>query len=277
MTLTAILTAAAAAVTTGGLLRQGNLTPYAQIQRLVLVPDKLVNTSPKQIGVPYDRNVIFTMGNSSVNVLGSWWIPSRETQRKVILYCHPARGNMGWYVDLARFVYHHLPECSLMMFDYTGFGDSDSDINPSIDTCHVSTKQAYDWLLCNKNVEARNVIVWGEGLGGMFAARLCESEPPVGGLVLHEPTGAREAASKVANWWLWAFTGSFDDMDRVVESCRAAKTATLVLSTSLPSNTRLFENTNDWLTLAGNRNHLLVNDERIVQRFKTLFCDNVAV
>lgn len=113
--------------------------------------------------------------------LNAWFFPAQTNTAPdclAVILCHGNAGNIS----------HRLATCqallesgvSVLSFDYRGYGRSHG--SPSEEGTYHDAQAAYLWLR-QKGFAARNIIPYGESLGGGVAAELALREE-VGGLVL---------------------------------------------------------------------------------------------
>lgn len=103
--------------------------------------------------------------------------PTNCQDRKVILFCHGNSGNISqrrYIVEIACWF-----DVDVLLFDYRGFGSSHG-APTTYNICNDS-QEIYRWL--QKKYTQKNIIVWGESIGGGPACYLAERNQP-GRLVL---------------------------------------------------------------------------------------------
>ena len=113
--------------------------------------------------------------------LNGWFYPAEEKSQvgeMVFLNCHGNGGNIADRLGL----YQAMLEtgAAVLTFDYRGYGRSKG--KPSEEGTYLDAQAAYRWLR-QKSFAARNIIVYGESLGGGIGSELCLREE-AGGLVL---------------------------------------------------------------------------------------------
>lgn len=90
--------------------------------------------------------------------------------RPVILFCHGNSGNMTHRVQAVeqfwRLNYH------TFIFDYRGFGNSRG--KPTEHGVVVDACAAYEYLIRNRQIDPRRIVVVGRSLGGAVAMALCD-------------------------------------------------------------------------------------------------------
>jgi pimeloyl-ACP methyl ester carboxylesterase len=146
-----------------------------------------------------DVQVMYNSYDQTIKVVHGWYVPSEYKQSGIknhgvpdwtILHVHGHTGNIGDRLSFLRFVRQYLPWCSVLLFDYRGFGMlGSSDSPPSVKDCHESTWQAFKWLLMEKSVPVDKLMIWGETTGCFFASHLLAQNVgrSVGALVLQCP------------------------------------------------------------------------------------------
>lgn len=90
---------------------------------------------------------------------------------KVILYLHGNAGNMYMRAN----VFEKLPNHSLLMIDYSGFGKSQGIAD--VPTVKADVEFAYQFLL-NEGFQEQNIILFGESIGCCLACYLCTKFSP---------------------------------------------------------------------------------------------------
>lgn len=93
------------------------------------------------------------------------WYFNNFPDRKTVMFCHGNSGNIShrsYIVDICqRF------NLNLLIFDYRGFGES-SGI-PSKRNLRKDGEAAYNFLVKYQNIDPKEIIIWGESLGGIAA------------------------------------------------------------------------------------------------------------
>ena len=141
-------------------------------------PTRRLEATGAELGRPFED--VFFKTSDGVELNG-WFFPAdRESARDktVFLNCHGNGGNISHRLDL----YRALLEigAALFTFDYRSYGRSCG--RPSEEGTYLDVQAAYHWLR-QKGFAAKNIIVYGESLGGGIASELCVREE-TGGLIL---------------------------------------------------------------------------------------------
>ncbi|CAN5489958.1 alpha/beta hydrolase [soil metagenome] len=109
--------------------------------------------------------------------LHGWFF--QGTLQKVIIVNHGKTGNI---TDLERLMFLLLDTgASVFIYDYRGFGRSEG--SPSLKVICEDGLTAYQWLVKQKQFAPKDIVAYGESLGGIVACHLAE-QTEVGGLIL---------------------------------------------------------------------------------------------
>ncbi len=141
-------------------------------------PTRHLEATGAELGRPFED--LFFKAADGVELNG-WFYPLEEKSpvgEMVFLNCHGNGGNIAHRIGLYRALLQ--VGASVLTFDYRGYGRSKG--KPSEEGTYLDVQAAYRWLR-QKGFAARNIIVYGESLGGGIASELCLREE-TGGLVL---------------------------------------------------------------------------------------------
>jgi pimeloyl-ACP methyl ester carboxylesterase len=110
-----------------------------------------------------------------------WWVspPGGAPAEHTILFLHGNAGNLagrGWWAQRLA----GLP-AQVLLIDYAGYGRSQG--SPTEATVFADVRAAHRYLLEERLVPPRSLVVYGKSLGGGPACYLA-TERPVGGLIL---------------------------------------------------------------------------------------------
>ena len=109
----------------------------------------------------------------------SGWHFNNFSGAKTILFCHGNTGNITYRKYIINIC--HKFGLNLLVFDYRGFGKSDSF--PYKLFFKEDGECAYEYLRYHCKISSRKIIVWGESVGGVSAAWI-GSKYRCGGLIL---------------------------------------------------------------------------------------------
>ena len=141
-------------------------------------PTRRLEATGAELGRAFE-NVFFKTSDGIE--LNGWFYPTDAKSPghgPVFLNCHGNGGNISHRLGLYRALLE--TGASVFSFDYRGYGRSRG--KPDEEGTYLDAQAAYRWLR-EKGFAARNIIVYGESLGGAIATELCLRELS-GGLVL---------------------------------------------------------------------------------------------
>ncbi len=127
-------------------------------------------------GIPV-KEVFFT--NSAGNKLHGFYWKAPGGAKKTVLFMHGNAGNIGHRLLLAKAIKD--AGASIFLFDYRGYGKSEgkSGVAEIID----DSKCAYDYLENELKVAPKDIVLYGESIGGAVACALAKDHKS-GGLIL---------------------------------------------------------------------------------------------
>lgn len=183
--------------------------------------------------LPY-KDVSLPIAGSSEYIHG-WWIPAPSPQEnlsvipnepvrilkspKVFLYFCGAAGNKGYYNHVARLQGMRQLGFSILVIDYRGFGSSKGK-HPSESQLYQDSQIAWDYLVKSRKISPKQIVIYGESLGGAVAIDLAIKHPEASGLIVQSSFTSMAEAVKYKNW-LWIFpvdfllTEKFDSISKV--------------------------------------------------------------
>lgn len=138
-------------------LLQERLVYFPQMGRDILV-------TPAGRGLRYED---LTLAASDGERLHAWWVPA-DVPKGVVLLFHGNAGNISHRIDYA--VMFRRLGYSTLLLDYRGYGRSTG--SPSEAGTYVDAETAWRWLTDERKVAARDIVLYGESLGGGVASWL---------------------------------------------------------------------------------------------------------
>lgn len=177
----AVVVAAAAVC---GYLTLCGLFYYGQWQ-FALTPSHTVARTPADVQLGFDP-VRFGSDASGQPQLDGWWIPADLSTDPTVLVLHGGTGSLSDALPDARVL--HDARLNVFLFDYRGFGRSGGP-HPTEMTVEADAETALTWLTNSRRIPAKNILVFGEGIGASVAAMLCDEHRDLGGLVLQNADG----------------------------------------------------------------------------------------
>lgn len=158
-------------------------------------PDRYLLLSGAELGRQFEDVFFKTSDGFELN---GWFFPADEgspRRRRAVLFCHGNAGNIG----------HRLESCAALLeiginvfvFDYRGYGRSEG--RPSEEGTYRDARAGYEWLGA-RGFSGRNVVAFGESLGGAVASELAQ-HASLGGLVLESTfTSLADIGAEIFPW-----------------------------------------------------------------------------
>src|SRR5438093_95446 len=144
----------------------------------VFQPDRVLVATGAELGRPFE-NVYFKASDGVQ--LNGWFFPAETNSPQahlVVLLCHGNAGNISHRLDVCQVLLE--TGVNVFLFDYRGYGRSSG--RPSEEGTYLDAQAAHEWLQ-RKGFPGKNIIAFGESLGGGIASELAAREP-LAGLVL---------------------------------------------------------------------------------------------
>jgi fermentation-respiration switch protein FrsA (DUF1100 family) len=104
--------------------------------------------------------------------LHGWYFEVGKPQA-VILFCHGNGGNLTHRIDVIEELPRHV-NASLLLFDYRGYGKSEG--SPDEAGVLADARAARAWLAKRAGVKERDIVLWGESIGGAVAVDLAAKD-----------------------------------------------------------------------------------------------------
>jgi len=155
----------------------------------VYYPERVLSANPSSIGLNFESVSFQTTDGVE---LSGWFVPSNNA-RGVILFCHGNAGNISHRMESIQ-IFHRL-KLNTFIFDYRGYGQSGG--KPSESGTYKDAEAAWRYLVEERQVNPKNIIVFGRSLGGAIAAWLGQAQTP-GALILESTfTSVPDIAAKL--------------------------------------------------------------------------------
>lgn len=158
-------------------------------------PTRQLEVTGAELGRPFED--VFFKTSDGVELNG-WFYPADSASPRgqmAFLNCHGNGGNISHRLGL----YGALLQTggAVLTFDYRGYGKSRG--RPGEEGTYLDAQAAYHWLR-QKGYAGKNIIVYGESLGGGIASELCLREE-TGGLILQSTfTSLPEIGAELYPW-----------------------------------------------------------------------------
>lgn len=163
-------------------------------ERLIFFPSTTLDVTPSSLGLRHEELTLETVDGQKLH---AWFLPSPvevATERYTVLICHGNAGNISHRLDRTLLMHAKLGT-DVLLFDYRGFGNSSG--HPDERGTYEDARTAYRYLVDERGVDARHLVLFGESLGAAVALQLA-TEVAAAGLVLEAPfTSIRDMAREV--------------------------------------------------------------------------------
>ena len=124
--------------------------------------------------------------------LNAWYLPSPASE-KVLLWFHGNAENIGYGFE--RLMFYSRLAVNVLAVDYRGYGKSEG--TPGEAGVYRDADAAYDYLIQERHIQPKNIVVFGHSLGGAVAIDLA-SRRECGGLIVQSSfTSAKDMARRV--------------------------------------------------------------------------------
>ncbi|HZY62587.1 MAG TPA: alpha/beta fold hydrolase [Edaphobacter sp.] len=154
--------------------------------QLVLHP-KRTKAAPQSIaGAPYEI-IHFGPDATAIPQLTGWWIPAEHANQyggATVLFLPAGDGSLQDSVSTLAAL-HNLG-INVFAFDYRGYGQS-ANTHPTQQRMIWDTDAAWSYLTDSRSITAKELIVYGAGVGASLAAHLAEKHPQISGVILDDP------------------------------------------------------------------------------------------
>jgi fermentation-respiration switch protein FrsA (DUF1100 family) len=182
-------------------------------RQLIFFPDRTLNATPGEAGVPYD-DVWIPVGEGQIH---GWWLPNPEAGGLTFLYLHGNAANISQNLTWALAL--HRLGASVLMIDYRGYGLS-SGPYPSEAQFYEDALAAWNYLLQEKGIAAEDVVIYGHSIGGAVGIHLASQVSQGGGLIVESSFTSLTDMAKRTGYAAWfpverLLTQRFDSLSKV--------------------------------------------------------------
>jgi len=172
--------------------------------RLLYYPDlpgRGIVATPADIGLDYEAVTLTTA--DGVHLAG-WFVPYPQA-RATLLFLHGNAGNISHRLDSIR-LFHDLG-LAVFIIDYRGYGESEG--RPTEDGTYRDAAAAWDYLVEQRQLAPRQIVLFGRSLGGAVAADLASRTQPAALIIESTFTSVPDMAATLYPWlpvrWLSRF------------------------------------------------------------------------
>ena len=110
-------------------------------------------------------------------------LSKEKRQPKTIIYSHGNATDIGAMFPLQAVIAHSL-DCNVVMYDYSGFGESGG--MPLEENTYCDIDAVYNYTLEHvANKDPKSIILYGQSVGGGPCCYLAQKHEDIGGMVLH--------------------------------------------------------------------------------------------
>ncbi len=153
--------------------------------QMLFHPARRITATPASAGLS-SQEIQFDVTNAGNPRLDGWWIPASPAasgSNDTILYLHGASGDLSDCVPA--FAALHRLGVNVFAFDYQGFGRS-TGRHPTERLATDDSVAAWTYLTDTRHIPAKDIVVYGNGIGTVFAAHLAAQFAPAG-VILEDP------------------------------------------------------------------------------------------
>lgn len=178
--------------------------------RMIYFPERAIAATPQQFGMPYEDVWLTAVDGVRLN---GWLIPASHSTGLTVLMLHGNAGNISHRFEKLALFYRL--GWDVFALDYRGYGNSGGE--PDEAGLYLDARAAYRYLVEQRGVDPRKLIVYGESLGTAIAVDLL-SEVAAAGLVLEEGfTSAPDAGQEMYPFLpiRWLMRSRFDTLGKI--------------------------------------------------------------
>ena len=138
------------------------------------MPTRELVATPADIGLEYEDLTLQTIDNEKIN---AWYIPTNKSNKeptKTVLFFHGNAGNISHRLETIK-IYNNLG-LDFLIFDYRGFGISTG--KPSEQGTYLDADSVWKYLIEERKLEPKDIIIAGRSLGGGVGAELAKKVHP---------------------------------------------------------------------------------------------------
>jgi fermentation-respiration switch protein FrsA (DUF1100 family) len=145
-------------------------------KKMIYFPTHVVDWTPAEAKLTFEDLRLRCADGVTIH---GWFIPATGKQVGTVLFFHGNAGNISHRSD--KILILHKLGLDVCMVDYHGYGQSEG--KPGEKETYLDADASYDWLTRQRGIAPKQILVWGESLGGGVATYLAASKE-IGGLVL---------------------------------------------------------------------------------------------
>ncbi|WP_230843609.1 alpha/beta hydrolase [Gloeobacter morelensis] len=183
-------------------------------ERFIFFPEREVSETPATYGLGYEE-VYLPLGDDRLH---GWWIPADRPDAPVVLYLHGNGINVGANAEHAHRLQYRLG-FTVFLFDYRGYGKSSGPF-PSEDRVYADAERAWQYLVRERRIDPRRIVLYGHSLGGAVAVEMALRHPEVAGAVVESSFTSIQEMTATQAWTRffpvrWLLHQRFDSIAKV--------------------------------------------------------------
>lgn len=158
-----------------------------------------------------------TLACANGTCVHGWWLPRAES-KSALLYLHGNGGNLTWRGNSIMKLRDRLG-VSVLIVDYPGYGRSEGW--PSEQGCYDSAEAAYSWLVEHQGVAPKDLLVYGDSLGGGVAVDLASRREHRALILIRTFTSAPDVGAGIYPWLpvRWMMRNRFPSVEKIQHCC----------------------------------------------------------
>lgn len=169
-----------------------------------------MDSDPSARNMPFDEVRLQVAGYETFG----WYVPL-ENHRGVILFSHGNAGNLSGRVDVIERLRSF--GFSVLAYDYGGYGHSTGA--PSEKRCYADVRAMWDYLVEERGVAEKDILLYGRSVGGGPTAELAKDVTP-GAVVLESAflsTADIARSTPAFRPFLWLIRHKFNTKDKIAD------------------------------------------------------------
>ncbi|MDY6806433.1 MAG: alpha/beta hydrolase, partial [Cyanobacteriota bacterium] len=178
-------------------------------RKFLFFPTSNLEKTPDIFDLPYQDIWLKVTAKNNQETIHGWWIPAPtfppganplNSADMVLLYLHGNAYNMGANVEVMH--RYHRMGFNVVSLDYRGYGRSTGDF-PSEKQIYEDADIFWDYLINERGINPRNIVVYGHSLGGAIAIELAVRHPEFAALIVQSSfTSMREEVKSIGQYKL---------------------------------------------------------------------------
>jgi len=185
--------------------------------RFIFFPSPTIAATPELFHLGYKEVWLPVRALSGIERMYCWWIPASEPLAGVMLYLHGNGSNIG--ANVVNAVRFHQMGFSVLLIDYRGYGRSEGGF-PTEAQVYQDAAAAWNYLVEERQIQPRQIFIYGHSLGGAIAINLAVQHPDAAGLIVESSfTSMQQMVDDRGKYWMFPagliLTQRFDSMTKI--------------------------------------------------------------